>query len=42
MSHASFAPLVAVIAIACLAPVPAAGQNQGRSGVDGAATMISM
>ena len=38
MSHASFAPLVAVIAIACLAPVPAAGQNQGRSGVDGAAT----
>ena len=34
MSHPSFAALVSVIAIACLAPPPASGQSQGRSAAD--------
>ena len=38
MSHATLTALVTVIAIGCLAPVPAAGQNQDQSDADGVAT----
>jgi len=34
MSHPSFAALVSVIAIACLAPAPASGQSKARSAAD--------
>ena len=34
MSHPSFVALVTVIAIACLAPVPASGQSQAQSAAD--------
>ena len=36
MSHGSLTALVTVIAIGCLAPVPASGQNQVQSDADGA------
>ena len=38
MSHGSLAALVTVIAIGCLAPIPASGQQQAQADADGVPT----